>query len=61
MERFYQVGTGISPAVEGVGLGLAIWRRLADMLGATIEVESEHGAGSTFTLRVSTETGTPDE
>lgn len=61
MERFYQVGTGISPAVEGVGLGLAIWRRLADMLGATIEVESELGAGSTFTLRVSTKTGTPDE
>jgi len=31
------------------------------MLDATIEVESELGAGSTFTLRVSTETGTPDE
>jgi len=61
MERFYQVSPGISATIEGAGLGLAISARLADMLGATIDVESELGVGSTFTLRVPTEPGSPDE
>ena len=37
---------------RGWGLGLAISRRLADALGAKIEVSSELGNGSTFTLRL---------
>jgi PAS domain S-box-containing protein len=37
-------------AAEGAGIGLAISQRLATALGGTLTVQSEEGAGSTFTL-----------
>jgi PAS domain S-box-containing protein len=36
--------------IPGVGLGLALVKRMSDAIGAKIELESQLGAGSTFTL-----------
>jgi two-component system phosphate regulon sensor histidine kinase PhoR len=53
-ERFYRVDAGRSREVGGTGLGLAIVKHLAKATGCTVEVRSEEGQGSVFTVRVAT-------
>jgi len=49
---FQQIDSGLTRKYEGTGLGLSICRRLSERLGGTIEVESEPGRGSLFTVRI---------
>lgn len=49
-ERFGQVDSNLSRQAEGTGIGLSLVKLLVNTLGGTIEVESELGVGSTFSI-----------
>ncbi len=51
-DGFHQEELGLNRPFEGMGVGLAISKKLARMLGAKIYVESEKGIGSTFTVEL---------
>jgi signal transduction histidine kinase len=49
-ERFYRVDPARSSAVEGAGLGLSLAKWIVDRHKGRIDVTSEPGKGSTFTI-----------
>ncbi len=51
-EAFSQAEASTTRRFGGTGLGLAITRRFCEMMGGRIDVKSEHGRGSTFTIRL---------
>ncbi|MET0266998.1 MAG: sensor histidine kinase [Duganella sp.] len=51
-EEFSQIEHPLQRVAKGTGLGLPLCRKLATLLGGSVEVESESGAGSTFFLHL---------
>ena len=49
-EEFRQAGGSYTNKQEGTGLGLSLTRRIVELHGGTIGVESSPGAGATFTF-----------
>jgi PAS domain S-box-containing protein len=53
---FTQVNAAANRPSEGTGLGLYLCQKLASLIGGHIDVRSEYGAGSTFTLSLPSKT-----
>ena len=51
-EPFTQEGDDARSKFQGTGIGMSIVKSLIDMMGGTIEISSEVGAGSTFNVQI---------
>jgi signal transduction histidine kinase len=59
-DDFSQVQSPLQKRLRGTGLGLALSQRLAALLGGTLDVQSEPGKGSVFSLTIPVQLGTLD-
>lgn len=60
-KSFSQIDNSLTRKIGGTGLGLTITKRLIEMMGGTIWVESGEGKGSKFTFRLKLKEGNPVE
>jgi signal transduction histidine kinase len=51
-KRFYRAPESAARSIEGTGIGLALVRELVHALGGDVDVASEPGVGSTFTVEI---------
>src|SRR5205823_3361431 len=51
-DRFWQADGSSKRKFQGVGIGLALVKELAEIQGGTVNVESQEGEGTTFTIRL---------
>jgi len=51
-EKFSQVDSSTTRSHEGIGLGLHIVKRCTELLNGTVNVESEQGKGTVFTVTI---------
>ncbi len=51
-DPFRQASEGISRKYEGTGVGLAVTKKATEEMGGSIEVETQKGEGSRFTVRL---------
>ncbi|WP_036984090.1 ATP-binding response regulator [Prolixibacter bellariivorans] len=58
-ERFRQVDDSTTRKYGGTGLGLTISLGLTELLGGSLKLESEHGKGSVFHVRIPVQTPVP--
>jgi len=58
--EFVQIDLANHKGIEGTGLGLAITKRLVNAMGGDIDVQSEFGKGSTFTITLSQKICSPE-
>jgi signal transduction histidine kinase/CheY-like chemotaxis protein len=57
---YTRLDTGMNRRTDGTGLGLVIAKKLAEMMGGSITVESEYGKGSSFTARIIQDSASPE-
>ncbi len=60
-DLFTQLDDSNTRPYDGMGLGLTLTKRLVELMGGRISLESRHGKGSTFTLLFPLHTGTDRE
>jgi CheY-like chemotaxis protein len=59
-QAFVQVGAARGGAAGGTGLGLVIARRLVELMGGTVDLQSESGAGTTVSFTLALRAAPPE-